>query len=218
MSTRRYLPVLTTLCLALVGLLSIGAGSALAAAPSVTVNTPTGMTGTTVHVTGTVNPNGAPGAPATDWGIQYARASEPGAWNATAFGGEFAGAEAELKTPQPVGGTIEGLEPGTAYVVRVFAINRALEEANPIPQEPFSTLPSAPSVDSESTSAVELEHCDARSVREPEQPGTKGYLQYLDGATVNGSGSLVSVTQVPAPPGSSISGRPMATSCSVPRA
>ena len=153
MSNRR-LSILTTFCLALVGLFSVGVGSALAAAPSVTVGTPTGMTGTSVHVTGTVNPNGAPGAPPTFWGIQYARASEPGVWVGAPLGGEFAGVEAELKTPQPVEGTIEGLEPNTAYEVRVFATNEALEEANPIPEEPFSTLAIAPGLLSETATPL----------------------------------------------------------------
>lgn len=164
------------------GSLALFAAPALAAAPSVTVNAPTGVTGTTVHVSGTVNPNGAPGTTPTFWGIQYARASEPGAWVGTTIGGEFKEAEAELKTPQPVGGVIEGLEPSMAYEVRVVAVkitvNEVVEEASPEPEEPFTTLAIPPGLLSETATPSTPFEARLEGVINPNNQVTSCEFQY----------------------------------------
>jgi Tol biopolymer transport system component len=99
-----------------------GAASAIADEPPVVTigNSPT-VEYTTAPVSGTVNPSGGPST--TYWHFEYTTTpADDSSWQ---FGpsGEFSGPAAEGTSPVPVNGTIQGLQPGTQYSVRLVAEN-----------------------------------------------------------------------------------------------
>jgi hypothetical protein len=101
--------------------LSVGAASA-DTPPSVTIAAPTAVSYTSVHVSGTVNPEGGPSA--ADWWFEYStEPADPNSWVFSTATGEITGTEAEGTSPIPVEGTMEGLAPGTTYSVRLVAFN-----------------------------------------------------------------------------------------------
>jgi hypothetical protein len=133
---------------ALLCLLSaIGAsGAAADTPPAVTIAAPSAVSYTSAHVAGTVDPEGGPSS--TFWYFQYSsEPSNPFSWSfAGGAFGEISGSEAEGTSPLPVGGELEGLQPGTEYSVRLIAENgegaNRSETAAPYPS--FTTEAVAP--------------------------------------------------------------------------
>jgi hypothetical protein len=116
--------------------LAISTSTALAdTAPTVTIKPATTVGYTTTHLSGTVNPNGGPST--TSWHFEYATAGEEN-WTAAA-GGEFAGTEAEKKTPQTVETNLEGLTQNVEYQVRLVAGNEGGETHSTEPNPTFKT-------------------------------------------------------------------------------
>ena len=139
MRARRLTPTVLVTLGVLAGGLAFSSAPALAdAAPSVTINAPTGVTATTVHVGGTVNPHGGPST--TTWGFQYSKDPETEGWTGAGgvtVSGEYAEGSPESLSlvPLAVAGTIEGLQPDSTYQVRLVATNAGGEtdsaEPNP---------------------------------------------------------------------------------------
>jgi hypothetical protein len=128
----------------LVALLVLTAGATAATLPVATIDEPTEVGYTTVHVSGTVNPNGGP-----EVGWQFEVSTEPEnpfSWvGIGGISGRFLDAEAEATTPQPVGGTIDGLAAGEEYAVRLWASNpEAGEVATEAPYYTFTTKATTP--------------------------------------------------------------------------
>jgi hypothetical protein len=116
--------------------LALGAATASATPPDVTMGTATGPTYSTVHVTGEVNPHGE--------FIEYFFEVSPdgGAnWERTNLSGLPEGT-----TPQPVAGTIEGLKPETTYLARLsaFSYTEFTSVSSPEPSPEFTTLGPVP--------------------------------------------------------------------------
>lgn len=88
--------------------------------PSVSIAAPSGVTYTSAHLTGTVNPNGGPST--TEWHFEYSETGEEGSYN-WGPGGELSGPEAEGNSPVAVEGDLTGLKPGAFYYVRLVATN-----------------------------------------------------------------------------------------------
>jgi len=109
------------------------AAPALAAAPDLTIGTPTDPTYTTVHVEGSVDAHGEP----TGWG--YEVSDDGGAsWQGTNLG-NFT----ESDGPEAADGEIEGLTAGKTYQVRLAATNYndGSQGFSPGPDPEFTTDP-----------------------------------------------------------------------------
>jgi hypothetical protein len=162
--------------------LAFTASPALAdTAPTVTIKAPTGATATTVHVSGTVNPNGGPSA--TVWGFQYSKDPATEGWagaGGVTVSGEYAVGSPESLSllPLAVAGTIEGLQPDSTYQVRLVAANAGGESASAEPNPTVVTLASAPTVDSQSESAVTPFEATLEAQVNPNNEETKYHLEY----------------------------------------
>jgi hypothetical protein len=128
------------------------------APPTVTVGQLGPTTATTAHVSGTVNPQGGPST--TNWHFEYTHELNGflTVWTPSASG-ELSGTEAEGTDPVPVEGTIEGLEPGSRYYVRLFAenefgVNQAFTQA---PYPSFTTQAATPEIQSVSVEPLATE-------------------------------------------------------------
>jgi hypothetical protein len=91
--------------------------------PTVTIDPPTGYY-TTADVSGTVNPEG--GLPGLQYAVFYAfeystEPDNPSSWIPSNLTSRLEPPDNESATPVPVGETIEGLQPGTTYYVRLSA-------------------------------------------------------------------------------------------------
>jgi hypothetical protein len=147
---------------ALCSFFALGAGSALAAGPALTVEPTSAITYTSAHLSGTVNPEGAPNASGLlVWTLEYT--TEPaGTWTPGPSGFLFA-PESEGNTPIAVGGDVEGLEPGATYFLRLSTNDLAGGETfSPEPNPSFATTAfTAPEVERTgalpSSSEAELE-------------------------------------------------------------
>src|SRR5688500_15361226 len=100
--------LILVLCL----VLAVPASVALAAAPSATTGSASGVARTGATLNGTVDPNGA----ATSWHFEYG--------TTTAYGLQSAGGDAGAgDDPVPVSTALQGLSAGTTYHYRVVAVN-----------------------------------------------------------------------------------------------
>jgi Tol biopolymer transport system component len=137
-SPRRRTPLAFLAALVLAITVSLGAATAIADSPPVVSidNSPTADY-TTAQVSGTVNPAGGPST--TFWHFEYStNPSDDSSW-AGGPGGELGGPDAEGTSPVPVAGTLESLQPGTEYSVRLVAENQ--EGANRVLTEaPYPTF------------------------------------------------------------------------------
>jgi hypothetical protein len=119
------------------------------APPSVTIDPVTTFTGTTAHLTGTINPNAPEAAPVTDPAVEAAFRTS---WHfecSPACPG-LNGTVGADDTPNTVEADASGLSPNTAYEVSLVGENLGgAEDAGP---EAFTTNPIAPQV-SRSTAA-----------------------------------------------------------------
>jgi sugar lactone lactonase YvrE len=104
-----------------------GAGNVAAFGPSTAVDTPTAaidpvttFTSTTAHFSGTVNPQGTSSASATSWHFEYS--TDGSNWTSTT-GGNLAAGTSDVAVSEDV----SGLQPATAYTVRLVASNAASE-------------------------------------------------------------------------------------------
>lgn len=130
----------------LLATLAIGVGIAVATAPLVTIDPPTSATYTSVDVSGTVDPQDEE----TLYFFQYS--TDDSSWETSPVA-EWLSPGAG---PTNVSGTINGLEPGTEYFIRLVASNASGEEVFSDPPDPsLSTLAVAkPTVSLDPVSAV----------------------------------------------------------------
>jgi hypothetical protein len=126
--------LVATLLLALS--VAIGAASALAdGPPTVTIDPPTNAGYRTVDVSGTVNPNGGPSE--TAWFFEYSE--DEVSW----FGGLWHSAGSGTD-PVPAEDTLENLQPGTTYHLRLAAEKDGVKTFSPTPNPEFTTLDTTP--------------------------------------------------------------------------
>jgi hypothetical protein len=143
MSTRRYLPVFTTLCLAFVGLLSLGVGSALAAAPETPETKPaTAVTSTSATLNGVLDPGGLGSAGFYFYYSVGAPCTEP----------QFATAAdlTEKAGKEPISEPVTGLTPNSAYVFCAIATHEeggAFIEQAVGGEQAFTTLGAVPTAE-----------------------------------------------------------------------
>jgi hypothetical protein len=91
------------------------ASSALAdTAPQVTISAPNGITTTSAHLHGEVNPENGPSE--TEWRFEYS--IDDSAWSPVSSGGTLPGTDESF---HPVEAELTGLNPGTKYFVRLVA-------------------------------------------------------------------------------------------------
>jgi hypothetical protein len=121
-SASRLVPLgLVTAVLVIAGL-AAGAPSALAAAPTVTMDPGTTASYTTAEVSGTVDPEGGNPNGVVAWSFQYtSEPADPESWVASNVSNSIVPPELEGTSPIAVAGTIEGLQPGSHYFVRLVA-------------------------------------------------------------------------------------------------
>jgi hypothetical protein len=103
-------------------LFALGAASALAAAPSVTIENATNVQYSTADVSGTVTPNGNN----TNWRFEYvtdAQYQENVAHSVPPFTNASVPLSGTVSSTEPVSGTISGLQSGTTYHLRLFVRN-----------------------------------------------------------------------------------------------
>ncbi len=173
----------TILWVALLGALAL---PALAdTAPSVTINSASGLTSSTAEVSGTINPNGGPSA--TTWGFQYSKEPVAEGWTPAAgvtVSGEYpvGSPESTSVTALAVAGTIEGLQPNVAYKVRLVARN-AGGEASPEPEVPAKTLAAKPTITAESASSVKSTVATLEAQLNPNNQPTTFSFEYSTKAT-----------------------------------
>jgi hypothetical protein len=164
---RRSIPAVLV---AILGVVAFTAAPALAdTPPSVTIEPASAVGYTTAHVSGTVNPNGGPSA--TAWAFEYSKNPEAEGWT-PAGGGEFTGIEATETTPIAVQTTLEGLQPNTAYQVRLVATNAGGETISAEPNPSFTTKEVAkPTVTPITVSAVTASTAHFSATVNPNAPG-----------------------------------------------
>jgi len=113
----------------------------------------------------------------------------------TGEAGEGAGTKAESAA-------IAGLQPNAEYTACFVTSNEFGSEMGP--EVHFTTAVAAPTIDSESASAVKAIEASLEAQVNPSNQDTHGYFQYGTSAAVNGLGSLTGVTQAPAAPGADL--------------
>lgn len=120
-------------------------GIAQAAPPKVTLDPVTAIGTTSVHVSGSVNPENAPSG-FVSWRVIYTTTpgDPPSQWNQSNVSGFFFSPEVEETTPIAVEGTVEGLTPGREYFMRLAAGNSIDPEVLSTPLVVFDTEPIAP--------------------------------------------------------------------------
>ena len=100
-----------------ISILAFGITLASAAAPTVTIDPASSVSYTSVHVSGTINPNGGPQS--VTYYVEYKRPADEG-WN-LAYGGELSGPLAEGNAPVAVGQDLAYLPPATEFEARIGA-------------------------------------------------------------------------------------------------
>jgi len=113
---RRHAKAIVAISALLLLTLAFGVSSA-AAAPTATIDAPSGVSYTAVHVSGTIDPEGE--GVAFGYYFEY---KQPGdeSWNEV-FAGEISETEAQGTDPIPVQADLTGLQPDTEYLVRLDA-------------------------------------------------------------------------------------------------
>jgi hypothetical protein len=135
----------------------------------VTLDTPTGPTYTTVHLTGTADPHGA----VTQFSARFEYTTEPD--NPASWIQPGAGADLdEITSPTLVQGTLAGLQPGVEYSVRLFV--QGEEGANTATSDPpypsFTTKAmDLPTVSIDPVGAVSATSIEVSGSIDPEAPG-----------------------------------------------
>jgi hypothetical protein len=191
---RRPLKLAGLLAAALLAVLAFGAAPALAEpAPVLTIGAPTQIGGTTVHVSGTINPEGGSAASfASDifWFFEYS--TEPGnpqSWiSAGTPNGTIEGADAESTIPIPVGGEIRELSPNTKYSIRLRAADEEFRRETILEGASFTTLKLAPSIERTFASAVTTSTATLNANIRPGGVPTTYHFQYISGAAFKADG------------------------------
>jgi len=153
--------------------LSIGSAISLAdTPPAVTIDPPSEVGYTSAHLSGTVNPSGGPSL--AYWGFEYTTTpDEPGSWLNSNVNGTIEAPETEKTEPLPVEGTLQGLQPGVEYAVRLIANNE--DFANHVETQPpyptFTTLATdPPSVTIDPSGATTATTAEVSGTIDPEAP------------------------------------------------
>jgi hypothetical protein len=153
---------------ALLALLALGAPSALAAAPTVTIDPSPTPSYTTVEVNGTIDPEGGPAAIQAyyEWGQVGQGITE------FELVGEISEAEAAGSSPISFPATIQRLKPGREYEIRLTAFNGEYGEVHsPEPNPTFTTLtiPNAPVPVAEAATEVAYTSAELNGSIDPEE-------------------------------------------------
>jgi len=145
--------------------LALGAGTALAAAPAVTVEDAANVGSTTADVEGTVDPEGQ----ATNWRFQFATEAD--------FSNAQEGPSGSTETAKTVNGQLGGLQPNTTYHLRLLAENgEGTSEA--IAASTFTTLGAAPLVDAFAAGPVSFDQVDINAEINPRNSATVYWFEW----------------------------------------
>ncbi len=162
---RRPLKAIVAIFASLLSMFAIGAGTAAAADPTLTVDAPSSITYTTAHVSGTVNPNGGP-APIY-LVFEYQR---PGAsfWSQEGYF-PIEGAAAEGTSPIPLEANLSKLTAGVEYEVRLRAYIEGEYRYSPV--QTFTTIAiPAPSISLDPPTSVTGASAHFAGTIDPEAP------------------------------------------------
>ena len=155
--------LILVLCL----VLAVPASVALAAAPSATTGSASGVTRTGATLNGTVDPNGT----ATSWHFEYG--------TTTAYGLQSAGGDAGAgDDPVPVSTAVQGLSAGTTYHYRVVAVNAdgTVTGADRTFRTPSG--PALPGISSTVAREVGTSSASLRSRIDPNRGATSYHFEY----------------------------------------
>ena len=136
--------------------------------PAVTLATPTAVTGTSAHLSGTVDPFDNP----TTYRFEYKLAAAP-AWSVVPGG---AGSAGSGTGPVAKEAELAGLLPSTAYSVRLSATNGAGTKST-VPQD-FATLLSAPLVQTLAAAQVSETSAVLKASVDPAGEATTYYFEW----------------------------------------
>jgi hypothetical protein len=143
--------------------LALGATFASAVAPTVTIDAPSGVSYTSAHVAGTVDP----GDKDTTYEFQYSRNPGSEGWSSAGTQGPLAAGSGVAN----VADDLEGLQPGTEYFTRLVAENSDGQATSGEPGPTFTTLAVAPpTVSLNAPSAITSESAHIQATINPGAP------------------------------------------------
>jgi len=125
---------------ALVAFFGLAASASADVPPVLTIDAPSAVSYQSAHVSGTIDPEGS--ASDTFWRFDYStNPSDPFSWTWSSVSGSFGPGGTD---PVAVGGTLEFLQPGTEYAVRLVASSGGPPVETEAPYPTFTTLAVVP--------------------------------------------------------------------------
>lgn len=153
--------------------------------PQVTIATPTEITATGAHLSGTVDPGGTGEEQKTTYRFEYLNGLE---WVQLETQGPIVGSG-----PQEVSAELEGLEPITSYSVRLVAENLGGSATSPTPDPSFTTEPAPPAVEATAASHVGPTAAQINARVQPHLLTTTYYFEWGTGSCEAGGCASVPV-------------------------
>lgn len=142
-------------------------------APTVELEPPTGITGSSVHLSGHINPNAPAGNPHT-YNVTYSFVCTPSCGTSGLSGNISADATSHLVEATP-----SGLKPDTTYQVYLTAHNVVEAERSPKPPTPpfeFTTKAVAPTIEEQKATKISTSEANFSAVVNP--GGTEATYQF----------------------------------------
>src|SRR5262249_49785139 len=143
----------------------------LLTAPAVTIDSVSGITADSAHLSGTVDPMGSGEGQGTKYRFEYT--GDGLQWHRLKDQGPIEG-----NGPQPISDELEGLEPNSSYSVRLIAENGGGSALSDLPNPTFTTEAILPGVEVSPATNVLAESAQLNARVNPRNSATTYYFQW----------------------------------------